>query len=166
MTMNARNNWSLFYHKKKKNTHRTLLSIDQSLWNYVFIFLSINKISYYEIFHFTKIENCISIIQKRDHFNTRSWKRAIDRSIDHFCGDDEVNWNEEKSAGRKPREEEKKEREREKKRSASNYSCTTDRWKKNSLLVPCLSLPLRKKKLILFLRVNDQIALDISPPHI
>ena len=112
--MNARNNWSLFYHKKKKNTHRTLLSIDQSLWNYVFIFLSINKISYYEIFHFTKIENCISIIQKRDHFNTRSWKRAIDRSVDHFCGDDEVNWNEEKSAGRKPREEEKREREREK----------------------------------------------------
>lgn len=65
----------LFSIVKKKNIyHRS------NFIRYRWIFM---KLSYYEIFHFTKIENAFRLfsLQKRDRFNTRSWKRSIDRSI-------------------------------------------------------------------------------------
>lgn len=129
--MNAQNNWSLFYHKKKKNTYQILLDIDEFSWNYVFVSLNIEFRSHYEMFHFTKIENSI-IPTSGEIISIRNCES--DRSIDHFCGDDEMNWNEEKS-----REENREKKKRKKKRSIKLF--LHDRsLEKSSLPARCLSL--------------------------
>lgn len=90
---------------------------------------------------FHENRECISIILASEEGSFQyEIVKAIDRSIDHFCGDDEMNWNEEKS-----REENREKNKKKKKRSASNYSCTTDRWKKvHCSLAVCLCLCERK----------------------
>lgn len=123
----------LFSIVKKKNIyHRS------NFIRYRWIFM---KLSYYEIFHFTKIENAFWLfsLQKRDRFNTRSWKRSIDRSITFAAT---TRWTgTKKNRGKKTERRTKK----KKKRSASNYSCTTDRWKKvHCSLAVCLCLCERK----------------------
>lgn len=123
----------LFSIVKKKNIyHRS------NFIRYRWIFM---KLSYYEIFHFTKIENAFRLfsLQKRDRFNTRSWKRSIDRSITFAAT---TRWTgTKKNRGKKTERRTKK----KKKRSASNYSCTTDRWKKvHCSLAVCLCLCERK----------------------
>lgn len=141
----------LFSIVKKKNIyHRS------NFIRYRWIFM---KLSYYEIFHFTKIENVFRLfsLQKKDRFNTRSWKRSIDRSITFAAT---TRW-----TGTKKNRGKKTERRTKKKKKKKRIELFLhDRsLEKSSLLARCLSLSLWKKKLILFLRVNDQIALDISP---
>lgn len=82
------------------------------------------------MFHFTKIENSI-IPTSGEIISIRN--RESDRSIDHFCGDDEMNWNEEKSW-----EENREKKKRKNKRSIKLF--LHDRsLEKSSLPARCLS---------------------------
>lgn len=61
---------------------------------------------------FHENRECISIILASEEGSFQyEIVKAIDRSIDHFCGDDEMNWNEEKS-----REENREKNKKKKKK--------------------------------------------------
>lgn len=63
---------------------------------------------------FHENRECISIILASEEGSFQyEIVKAIDRSIDHFCGDDEMNWNEEKS-----REENREKNKKKKKKEA------------------------------------------------
>lgn len=74
--MNARNNWSLFYRKKKRIfiIDQTLLDIDEFLWNYHITKYSISRKSR---MHFDYSRFRRGIVSIRD----RESDRSIDRSI-------------------------------------------------------------------------------------
>lgn len=107
--MNAQNNWSLFYHKKKKKYLSNLIR-----YRWIFMKLRLRFFKYrisitlrnvpfhenreFDYSHFG-----------RDHFNTKLWKRSIDRSLLRRRWDE---LERRKIAGRKPREEEKKKKEK------------------------------------------------------
>lgn len=149
--MNARNNWSLFYRKKKRIfiIDQTLLDIDEFLWNYHITKYSISRKSR---MHFDYSRFRRGIVSIRD----RESDRSIDRSITFAAT---MRW-----TGTKKNRGKKTERRTKKKKKKRIELFLHDRsLEKSSLFARCLSLSLWKKKLILFLRVNDQVALDISP---
>lgn len=132
--MNARNNWSLFYRKKKRIfiIDQTLLDIDEFLWNYHITKYSIPRKSRMH-FDYSRFRRGIVSIWDRES------DRSIDRSITFAAT---MRWTgTKKNRGKKTERRTKK----KKKRSASNYSCTTDRWKKvHCSLAVCLCLCERK----------------------
>lgn len=85
------------------------------------------------MFHFTKIENSI-IPTSGEIISIRN--RESDRSIDHFCGDDEMNWNEEKSW--EENREKKKRKKKEKHQIILTRPIVGKKLTARSLSLPCL----------------------------
>lgn len=87
---------------------------------------------------FHENRECISIILASEEGSFQyEIVKAIDRSIDYFCGDDEMNWNEEKS-----REENREKNKKKKKKKRIELFLHDRSLEKSSLLARCLSLSL------------------------